>query len=307
MLVNMKKGLDWLKKEFDYVPKVGWMVDSFGHSAANARIFADLGLESVVFARWDPPDKKRRTEEQSLNFLWRPFSTHFGDQKQLLVSLLRNHYCWPAGFAVDERYDSDDPFITNPKYKAFNAISKSNFLINYVQDWANERSETHIMVPWGCDFTYANAKLNYDELEKILPFINRYNEKNITFLQSTPEEYFDALKHENLKYPLKYDDAFPYSDNIDDFWSGFYTSRPTEKKRVKDLSAVAHATNRLFSERVLNEDTTAKEVDEMMKTRSQIEDILSIMLHHDAITGTESQHASDDYRAHALKSIDTSN
>ena len=41
----------WLKREFNRIPKVGWQLDPFGHSAANARLFAEIGLEAVVFAR----------------------------------------------------------------------------------------------------------------------------------------------------------------------------------------------------------------------------------------------------------------
>lgn len=51
ILRNMEQGHDWLKKEFELVdpPRIGWQLDPFGHSAANAAIFAQLGFEVVVF------------------------------------------------------------------------------------------------------------------------------------------------------------------------------------------------------------------------------------------------------------------
>lgn len=104
---NMMTGHEFLQKEFGVVPRVGWLLDSFGHSAANARLYADMGLEALFVGRLDHKDKEKRFEEKSLNVLWRPFSKHFGDTNQLLLSHFHDHYCWPPGFFVDERYDAD--------------------------------------------------------------------------------------------------------------------------------------------------------------------------------------------------------
>jgi lysosomal alpha-mannosidase len=50
---NMMKGHAFLKKEFGVKPRVGWHIDAFGHSSANARLFADFGFEAQFFARND--------------------------------------------------------------------------------------------------------------------------------------------------------------------------------------------------------------------------------------------------------------
>jgi hypothetical protein len=47
-----------LKREFDYVPRIAWLLDSFGHSAGNARLYADIGFDAVFFARMDRPEIK---------------------------------------------------------------------------------------------------------------------------------------------------------------------------------------------------------------------------------------------------------
>lgn len=51
MILNMHKGHAFLKKEFGIKPRVGWMIDAFGHSQANAALFADFGFESIFFSR----------------------------------------------------------------------------------------------------------------------------------------------------------------------------------------------------------------------------------------------------------------
>lgn len=47
---------DFLWEQFKIRPRIGWQLDPFGHSAAYAEIFAQMGLETMVFARienWD--------------------------------------------------------------------------------------------------------------------------------------------------------------------------------------------------------------------------------------------------------------
>ena len=81
MINNMMYGHRFLLEEFGVKPRVGWHIDPFGHSNANARLFADMGLEAWFFARLDHTDKDERLVNKSMNFLWRPFSEHFGKEK----------------------------------------------------------------------------------------------------------------------------------------------------------------------------------------------------------------------------------
>ena len=51
ILKNFEQGNDFLRAEFGIEAKIGWQLDPFGHSVANAKLLADLGLETMVFAR----------------------------------------------------------------------------------------------------------------------------------------------------------------------------------------------------------------------------------------------------------------
>ena len=51
ILRNFEVAHDFLKAEFGVTPKVGWQLDPFGHSAANALLFAQMGMEAIFFAR----------------------------------------------------------------------------------------------------------------------------------------------------------------------------------------------------------------------------------------------------------------
>lgn len=58
---------------------------------------------------------------------------------------------------------------------------------------------------------------------------------------STPSDYVKAVKAEKVKWPTRYEDAILYADNFDDEWTGYYSTRPTAKKAIKDASAMMNA------------------------------------------------------------------
>jgi len=60
---NMLVGHQFALEEFGHKPRVGWSIDPFGHSNSNARLFADMGLEAIFFARIDQLDKEKRKED----------------------------------------------------------------------------------------------------------------------------------------------------------------------------------------------------------------------------------------------------
>jgi hypothetical protein len=39
------------------------------------------------------------------------------------------------------------------------------------------------------------------------------DQTNIELIYSTPSMYIDAISAQNIKWPTKYDDLFPYADN----------------------------------------------------------------------------------------------
>jgi alpha-mannosidase len=63
---NMLIGHEFLMKEFGIKPRAAWLIDSFGHSSTNARIYADIGFEAMFISRMDVADKFKRFDEKKL-------------------------------------------------------------------------------------------------------------------------------------------------------------------------------------------------------------------------------------------------
>ena len=80
----------------------------------------------------------------------------------------------------------------------------------------------------GCDFSFANAHYNFKPLDRFLKYFNDHV-PNITVFYSTPGQYIDAIKKQNLSYPVRYDDMFPYADRENEYWTGYFTSRANSK------------------------------------------------------------------------------
>jgi len=45
------------------------------------------------------------------------------------------------------------------------------------------------------------------------------------FIYSTPEDYVKAIYDKKLKWPTNDFDFFPYADNKNAYWTGYFTSR----------------------------------------------------------------------------------
>jgi len=75
----MMAGHDFVKKEFGVRPRVGWQIDPFGHSNANARLFAEMGFDAFMFARLDYQEKEIRLANQTMEWVWRPMWDTLGD------------------------------------------------------------------------------------------------------------------------------------------------------------------------------------------------------------------------------------
>jgi alpha-mannosidase len=64
-------GHKFLKEELNYLPRVGWQIDPFGHSNTHAWLSSAVGFDSLFFGRIDYQDRARRMAEKNMEMVWK--------------------------------------------------------------------------------------------------------------------------------------------------------------------------------------------------------------------------------------------
>lgn len=272
-----------IKKAFNKAPRAGWQIDPFGHSAVQAYLLgAELGFDSVHFARIDYQDRAKRKEDKSLEVIWRGSKT-FGSTSQIFTNAFPVHYSPPNGFGF-EIDDFSIPVQDNPHLFDYNVEQRINDFVAAALVQANVTRTDHIMWTMGDDFQYQYAETWFKQMDKLIHYVNK--DGRVNALYSTPSMYVDAKHATNEEWPLKTHDYFPYADRINAYWTGYFTSRPALKRYVRMLSGYYLAARQL--EFLAGRSSTG------LNTFS-LGDALGIAQHHDAVTGTAKQHTTNDY------------
>lgn len=81
----------------------------------------------------------------------------------------------------------------NPDLETFNADTKVNQLLDRINNLMDSYYGDHFFLTWGCDFTFANARMNFLSMDRIINYFNQHVE-NITILYSTPGNYLKEVK-----------------------------------------------------------------------------------------------------------------
>src|SRR5690349_13691637 len=84
-----------------------------------------------------------------------------------------------------------------------------------------------LLLPFGDDFSHREAFNSFVNMDKLIKYVNQHShEYGVRVQYSFLSDYVNAVNALNLTWPVFEEDFFPYNDNEDAFWSGYYTSRP---------------------------------------------------------------------------------
>ncbi|CAA0824595.1 Glycosyl hydrolase family 38 protein [Striga hermonthica] len=276
-------GHSFILDEFGKKPRVGWQIDPFGHSAVQAYLLgAELGFDSLFFARIDYQDRAKRRNDKTLEVIWRG-SRSLSASSQIFTGIFPIHYEPPDGFSF-EINDVSPPIQDDDLLFDYNVQQRVDDFVAAAVAQANLTRTNHLMWTMGTDFRYQYAVSWFRQMDKFIHYVNL--DGRVNALYSTPSIYTDAKHAAHEKWPLKTGDFFPYADRENAYWTGYFTSRPTFKGYVRKLSGYYLAARQL----------------EFLKGRSDsgpntdaLADALAIAQHHDAVSGTERQHVAADY------------
>ncbi|XVF08603.1 hypothetical protein REPUB_Repub07fG0017200 [Reevesia pubescens] len=283
MIDQTTLGHQFIKQEFNVTPRIGWQIDPFGHSAVQAYLLsAEVGFDSLFFARIDYQDRAKRKDEKSLEVVWRG-SRSLGSSAQIFAGAFPENYEPPSNFYYE--INDDSPIVQdNMELFDYNVPERVNEFVAAALSQANITRTNHVMWTMGTDFKYQYAETWFRQMDKFIHYVNQ--DGRVNALYSTPSIYTDAKYATNEAWPLKTDDYFPYADRINAYWTGYFTSRPALKGYVRTMSSYYLAARQL----------------EFFKGRSKagpnidyLADALALAQHHDAVSGTSKQHVADDY------------
>ncbi|CAD6212293.1 unnamed protein product [Miscanthus lutarioriparius] len=284
MIDQTTLGHRMIKKQFEKIPRAGWQIDPFGHSAVQAYLFgAELGFDSVHFARIDYQDRATRKADKGLEVIWRGSRT-FGSSSQIFTNVFPHHYNAPDGFSFEVLAENVIPVQDDMSLFDYNVQERVNDFVATAIAQANVTRTNHIMWTMGDDFSHQYAESWFQNMDKLIQYVNK--DGRVHALYSTPSIYTDAKHASNESWPVKYDDYFPYADSTNAYWTGYFTSRPTFKRYIRVYSGYYLA---------------ARQIEFLMGRSSlglftsSLEDAMGIAQHHDAISGTAKQHTTDDY------------
>ncbi|KAK8593140.1 hypothetical protein V6N12_045225 [Hibiscus sabdariffa] len=206
MIDQTTLGHRFLKEEFGVTPRIGWQIDPFGHSAVQAYLLgAEVGFDSVFFARIDYQDRIKRKKEKSLEVIWRG-SKSLGSSAQIFAGAFPEHYEPPPGFYFE--VNADSPVVQdNVDLFDYNVQDRVNDFVAAAIAQANITRTNHIMWTMGTDFKYQYAHTWFRNMDKLIHYVNK--DGRVNALYSTPSIYTDAKYATSKSWPLKIDDYFP--------------------------------------------------------------------------------------------------
>lgn len=184
--------------------------------------------------------------------------------------------------------------------------SRAQDLSNILRGRAAAYRTRHLLVPFGDDFKFKNAERQFSNMDRLMDVINSNPAQYGMKIQySTLSDYFAAVAASGVKFPLVAGgDFFPYADNEDSYWTGYYTTRPLLKAKSRKLNHILRACEGLLvlvrSSPHSNLDTERHTLplqfwEDQLKAIEGARMETALFLHHDAITGTSRTQVVADY------------
>lgn len=283
MIDQTTLGHQFIKEEFGVIPRIGWQIDPFGHSAVQAYLLgAEVGFDSLFFSRIDYQDRAKRKDEKTLEVVWRG-SKSLGSSSQIFTGIFPENYEPPSNFYYE--VNDDSPIVQDDvNLFDYNVPERVNEFVAAAISQANITRTNHVMWTMGTDFKYQYAHTWFRQMDKFIHYVNQ--DGRVHALYSTPSIYTDAKHAANEAWPIKTDDFFPYADRVNAYWTGYFTSRPALKGYVRLMSGYYMAARQL--EYFNGKSALGPKTDSLAEA-------LAIAQHHDAVSGTEKQHVANDY------------
>ncbi|KAH9741994.1 alpha-mannosidase 2 [Citrus sinensis] len=325
IIEQIMEGNMWLNDTIGFIPKNSWAIDPFGYSATMAYLLRRMGFENMLIQRTHYELKKELALHQNLEYIWRQ-SWDTEETSDIFVHMMPfysydiPHTCGPepavccqfdfarmGGFFYEACPWRQNPVETNQENVQERALK---LLDQYKKKSTLYRTNT-LLVPLGDDFRYTTineAEAQFRNYQLLFDYINSNPSLNVEAKFGTLDDYFRTLREEADRinysrpgeigsgqvegFPSLSGDFFTYADRQQDYWSGYYVSRPFFKAVDRVLEQTLRATEMMvalllgYCQRAQCEKLPMSFAYKLTAARRN----LALFQHHDGVTGTAKDH-----------------
>ncbi|XP_037947876.1 alpha-mannosidase 2-like isoform X2 [Teleopsis dalmanni] len=313
ILLQLTEGQTWLKNTFNITPSSSWSIDPFGHSPTLPYVLKKSGFKNLLIQRTHYSVKKELASNKNLEFNWRQLWDDTGDT-ELFTHMMPfysydiPHTCGPDpkiccqfDFKRIQGFGLSCPWRVPPQpISEQNVAQRAEMIVDQWKKKAELYRTNVVLIPLGDDFRYSQStewevqRINY---ESLFEYINAERNLFVEAKFGTLQEYFDMVQQEKRDFPTLSGDFFTYADRADNYWSGYYTSRPYHKRMDRVLLHYVRSAEMLTAWSAWDDESNFKE--KLLDARRE----LSLFQHHDGITGTAKNHVVADYALRLMNGI----
>ncbi|KAF7113028.1 hypothetical protein RHSIM_RhsimUnG0168300 [Rhododendron simsii] len=330
IIEQMMEGNMWLNDTIGVVPKNSWAIDPFGYSPTMAYLLRRMGFENMLIQRTHYELKKELALNTNLEYVWRQ-SWDAEETTDIFVHMMPfysydvPHTCGPEpavccqfdfarmrGFVYELCPWGEHPVETNQE----NVVERALKLLDQYKKKSTLYRTNTLLVPLGDDFRYISideAEAQFRNYQLLFDYINSNPSLNAEAKFGTLDDYFRTLREESDRinysrpgevgsgqiggFPSLSGDFFTYADRQQDYWSGYYVSRPFFKAVDRVLEHTLRASEMMmafllgYCQRGSCEKLPIGFSYKLTAARRN----LALFQHHDGVTGTAKDHVVEDY------------
>ncbi|KAL9231358.1 hypothetical protein vseg_006595 [Gypsophila vaccaria] len=330
IIEQITEGNMWLNETVGVIPRNAWAIDPFGYSPTMAYLLRRMGFENMLIQRTHYELKKELALHKNLEFIWRQ-SWDAKETTDMFVHMMPfysydiPHTCGPEpaiccqfdfarmrGFMYELCPWGQHPVETNSE----NVQEKAEKLLDQYRKKSVLYRTNTLLIPLGDDFRYVSideAEAQFRNYQMLFDYINSNPSLNAEAKFGTLDDYFRTLREEAERvnysrpgeigsgeiegFPSLSGDFFTYADRQQDYWSGYYVSRPFFKAVDRVLEHTLRASEMLMTlllgrcHRIQCEKLPTSFTHKLTAARRN----LALFQHHDGVTGTAKNHVVLDY------------
>ncbi|KAL2505094.1 Alpha-mannosidase 2 [Abeliophyllum distichum] len=330
IIEQITEGNMWLNETVGVIPKNSWSIDPFGYSSTMAYLLRRMGFENMLIQRTHYELKKELAWDKNLEYVWRQ-SWDADETTDIFVHMMPfysydiPHTCGPEpavccqfdfarmrGFVYELCPWGEHPVETNQENVKERALK---LLDQYRKKSILYRTNT-LLIPLGDDFRYISideAEAQFRNYQLLFDYINSDPSLNAEANFGTLDDYFRTLREEADRinysrpgeigsgqiggFPSLSGDFFTYADRNQDYWSGYYVSRPFFKAVDRVLEQTLRGAEMMmafllgYCQKPQCEKLPTGFSYKLTAARRN----LALFQHHDGVTGTAKDHVVEDY------------